>query len=238
MGVRIDLVDGDVSARAPLLEGLQTAGFQVRAYPFEELRAALAADRPRVLIAPGEPGSPGCDRLLAALAELQCGWLPVVLLTAEDGDRLYTQDFKTGVVDLWKPALASALAQKLAALAVDLPERNDSWQGAGDGKALTAFLAHARRTLRTGQLAVKDKQSSEGQITLVQGQVRGATYQGRAHQDALKALGVLSQAHFTFTQRRTVSRLMPRRLARPPGRYSSRPNPIRLPCGSRRLKPN
>jgi DNA-binding response OmpR family regulator len=200
VAVRIDLVDGDVAARAPLLEGLQTAGFQVRAYPFEEMEAALAADRPRVLIAPAEPGSPSCDRLLNALAEVQCGWLPVVLLAQDDADRTYTQDFKSGVVDLWKPASPSSLAQKLAALVVDLPERDDGWQGSGDGKALTAFLAHARRTLRTGQLTVKDKQSSEGQITLLQGQVRSAAYQGRAKQDAFKALEVLSQAHFTFTQ--------------------------------------
>lgn len=193
-------MDGNVALRAPLLTALKTAGFQVRAYGPEEAAAALSADRPRILLGSAEPGSPACDRLLAELAELRLGWLPVVLLSPDDAERAYTQDFKTGVVDLWKPLAPATLAQKLAALATDLPERADGWSGAGDGKVLSGFLAHARRTLRTGLLQVRDKQNDEGQISLVLGQVRSSTYQGRARQDAFKALSALSQAHFTFTQ--------------------------------------
>jgi CheY-like chemotaxis protein len=198
--ISVDLVDGDPAARAPLLHALQTASFQVRAYATTELSAALSANRPRVLITRADPGSPPSDRLLSELADMQLGWLPVVLISTEEADRAFTQDFKTGVVDIWKPLSPSLLAQKLGALATDLPERNDGWTGGGDGKTLAAFFAYARRTFRTGLLTVRDKQGEEGQITLVQGQVRASAYQGRSKQDALKALSVLSQAQFIFSQ--------------------------------------
>jgi DNA-binding response OmpR family regulator len=198
--ISVDLVDGEIATRTPLLNALQAAAFQVRAYGPDEMLIAMTAHRPRVVIARAEPGSPQADRLLNELADQQLAWLPVVLIANDDSDRVYIQDFKTGVVDLWKPGPPNILAQKLGALATDLAERNDGWSGAGDGKALQAFLAFARRTLRTGLLTVRDKQNTEGQLTLVQGAVRSASYQGRAKQDAVKALTVLSQAQFTFSQ--------------------------------------
>lgn len=157
--------------------------------------------RPHLIIVFGELESDFAIQVLDTLAsDVTYAQRPVLILCSDIADSAFVQGLRTGVVGLLQGPFTAEHVPVVRSLWEELATRTGTSGGTANAATLQRYFEHIRRTRRSGIFLTNPRTPNEGKASFIYGRLDKAHFLGAQGPDALKAMGALPQARWTFTE--------------------------------------